>query len=62
MARECDICVKGTKFGNKVTFSHRRLNRNFKPNVHKLRAKINGSVKTINVCTKCIKSGKVEKA
>lgn len=62
MAKSCDICGKGTTFGNSVTFSHRRLNRSFKANVHKVRAVVNGTPKTINVCTNCIKSGKVQKA
>lgn len=62
MSRTCDICGKGTKFGNKVTFSHRRLNRSFKPNVHKIRAIVDGTPKSINVCTSCLRSGKVEKA
>lgn len=61
MARACDICGKGTKFGNKVTFSHRRLNRSFKANVHKVKAIVDGTPKTINACTSCLKSGKVQK-
>lgn len=62
MSKTCDICGKGTQYGNSVTFSHRRLNRTFKPNVHKVKAIVNGSPKTIYACTKCIKSGRVEKA
>ena len=62
MARTCDICGKGTQSGKRVTFSHRQINRNFKANVHKVKALVDGTPKTINVCTKCLKSGKVEKA
>ncbi|MDO5048021.1 MAG: 50S ribosomal protein L28 [Anaerococcus sp.] len=62
MARTCDICGKGTKTGYNVTFSHRQINRTFKANVHKVKALVDGTPKTINVCTKCLKSGKVEKA
>ena len=61
MARRCDICGKGVKFGNKITFSHRRLNRAWKPNIRKVRALVDGSPKRINVCTRCIRSGKVER-
>ena len=62
MARACDICGKGTKSGKAVTFSHRQINRTFKANVHKVKALVDGTPKTLNVCTKCLKSGKVEKA
>ena len=62
MARACDVCGKGTKSGKTMTFSHRMINRTFKPNVHRVRAIVDGSPKTISVCTKCLKSGRVEKA
>ena len=62
MAKTCEICGKGTKSGKTVTFSHKINNRNFKPNVHKVRAIVDGSPKSINVCTKCLKSGRVQKA
>ncbi len=62
MARTCDICGKGTQSGKNVTFSHRQTNRKFKANVHRVKAFVDGTPKTINVCTKCLKSGKVEKA
>ncbi len=62
MARVCDVCGKGTKSGKNITFSHKMNNRTFKPNVHRVRAIVDGSPKAINVCTKCLKSGKVEKA
>ncbi|WP_105300295.1 50S ribosomal protein L28 [Anaerococcus marasmi] len=62
MARTCDICGKGTQSGKNVTFSHRQINRKFKANVHRVKALVDGTPKTINACTKCLKSGKVEKA
>ena len=48
MAR-CEICDKDTTFSKTVSHSHRRTNRD-------------GTVKKINVCTRCLKSGKVERA
>lgn len=62
MAKACEICGKGTTSGKTITFSHKGNNRTFKPNVHKVRAIVDGSPKSINVCTKCLKSGRVEKA
>lgn len=61
MARRCDICGKGPMTGNNDPKSHKRTNRVFRPNLHKIKAEINGEVKTIKVCSKCLKSGKVKK-
>jgi len=36
--------------------------RRFMPNIQRVRAKVDGRVKTLNVCTACIKAGKVLKA
>lgn len=59
---KCDICGKGVSFGIKMSHSHRRSNRMWKPNVRKVRAVVNGSVKSVNVCTRCLRSGKVQRA
>ncbi len=59
---KCDICGKGVTFGIKVSHSHRRANRAWKPNVRKVRAVVNGGVKSMNVCTRCLRSGKVQRA
>lgn len=59
---KCDVCGKGVAFGIKVSHSHRRSNRTWKPNVRKVRAVVNGSVKSMQVCTRCLRSGKVERA
>ena len=59
---KCDVCGKGVSFGIKVSHSHRRSNRTWKPNIKKDRAIVNGSVKSVNVCTRCLRSGKVQRA
>ena len=59
---KCEICGKGVTFGIKVSHSHRRANRTWKPNIKKVRAVVNGSVKSVNVCTRCLRSGKVQRA
>ena len=40
---KCDICGKGVTFGIKVSHSHRRSNRSWKPNVKRVKAIVNGS-------------------
>ncbi len=62
MSRKCEICGKGPLVGCNVSHSHVRTKRRTLPNLQKVRAKINGSVKTISVCTKCLKANKVELA
>ena len=58
----CKICGKKPRMGMKVSHSHIRTKRPWRPNLQKVRAKIQGSVKRIYVCTACIRSGKVVKA
>jgi large subunit ribosomal protein L28 len=45
-----------------VSHSHRRTKRRWNPNIQQVRALVNGTVKRVNVCTGCIKSGKITKA
>ena len=59
---KCEICGKGVSFGIKVSHSHRRSNRTWKPNIQRVRAMVDGSPRRINVCSKCLKSGKVIRA
>ena len=58
----CEICGKGKTFGIKVSHSHIRTNRVWKPNLQRVKALVNGSPKRINVCTRCLRSGKVQRA
>ena len=63
---KCAICDKDINFGNQlsITRSHisKRTTRTWKPNLRKVKALVNGEPKRINVCTKCLRSGKVERA
>ena len=59
---KCEVCGKGVAFGIKMSHSHRRSNRTWKPNIRKVKAVVNGSVKSVYVCTRCLRSGKVQRA
>jgi large subunit ribosomal protein L28 len=59
VASVCDVCGKGPSFGNNVSFSHRRTRRRFNPNIQTVHAMVRGTRKRLNVCTSCIKAGKV---
>lgn len=62
MARVCDVCGKGPMVGNKVSHSNIKTKRRWMPNLQKIKAIINKTVIHINVCTNCLRSGKVQKA
>lgn len=62
MAKRCEICGKGPAFGRTVSHAHNVGLRRFEPNLQPVRALINGAVKRLRVCTRCLRSGKVVKA
>lgn len=62
MAKVCEVCGKGKVFGNKVTFSNKKNSRSWSPNIRRVKAVVKGSPKRINVCTRCLRSGYVERA
>ena len=61
MSKVCEICGKKPIFGNNVSHSHKKTRRVFKPNIIKTKVEYKGKVKTINICSKCLKSNKVKK-
>ncbi len=61
MARRCDICGKGTVAGNNISHAHNKTRRVWKPNIVRIQTVMNGSIRTIKICTRCLKSGKVVK-
>lgn len=63
MSKVCEICGKRPTAGRNVSHSHHVTSRVYRPNVQKVRIReSNGRVRTANVCTKCLKAGKVERA
>jgi len=62
MANLCDICSKSPASGNNVSHSHLKTKRTWKPNIQRVKAIVNGEVKRVNTCTRCLRSGKVQRA
>ena len=62
---KCAVCGKTTGFGNNlsITRSHisKRTTRTWKPNLRSVKAEIDGEVKRVKVCAKCLKNGKVKR-
>ncbi len=59
---KCEICDKDLTFSMQVSHSHRRTARTFKPNIQTVRVVDGTNTKKMKVCTRCLKSGKVERA
>jgi len=59
MSKVCSVCGKAPAAGRNVSHSHRVTNRIIRPNIQRVHALVNGTVKQINVCTKCMKAGKI---
>ncbi len=62
MSKECAICGKKPQTGNLVSHSNIKTKRRFLPNLQSVRHQLpNGEVKSLTVCTRCIRSGAVVK-
>lgn len=61
MSRQCAICEKKTITGRQISHAHNVTSRTWVPNLQRLRAVINGTTRRVWVCTRCIRSGKVQK-
>lgn len=60
MSKECDFCGKKPQVGNHVSHSNIKTKRRFCPNLQKVRHQFaSGDVRTLTVCTRCLRSGAV---
>ncbi len=55
---KCQICGKAVSFGIKVSHSHRRANKMWRPNIRRVRTVLNGTPTRLYACTRCMRSGK----
>ena len=62
MSIACEICGKKSIKAAKISFSHKQHVHIQQPNLHSVKAVVNGVVKRIRVCSSCIRAGKVKKA
>ena len=61
MAMMCQMCGKKPKVGRRISHAHNVTSRRFNPNLQRVHAKVDGAMCHIRVCTRCIRSGRVEK-
>ena len=53
---KCEICGKGTTFGHSVPFSKKRTKRQFNANVQRKRVMIDGEMRRLYICTRCLRT------
>ena len=58
MGKICEVCQKGAMSGHNVSHSNRKSNRVWLPNTQRVRVNVGGAVRHMNVCTRCLRSGK----
>ncbi|OFZ21547.1 MAG: 50S ribosomal protein L28 [Bdellovibrionales bacterium GWB1_55_8] len=59
MARVCEFCDKGPVTGHQVSHSNIKTKTRWLPNLKRMRAVIDGTTRTVRVCTRCIRTGLV---
>lgn len=62
MSRRCEICNKGVISGLQASHSNRKTKRKWAPNLRRVHAIVKGTPTTIHVCTRCLRSGFVQRA
>lgn len=62
MAKQCAICGKTKLKAAKISFSHKQHVHRQEVNLQSVKVNQNGTVKRIDVCTSCIRAGKVQRA
>jgi large subunit ribosomal protein L28 len=60
--RRCYVCGKGVAFGNNVSHANNKTRRVWKPNLQVARILVDGKVKKVKVCTRCLSAGKIQRA
>ena len=61
MSNRCDVCGKGPLTGNRVSHSNIKTKRVTNPNLQPVKVVVDGIPKRMRVCTRCLRSGKVQK-
>lgn len=62
MSRICEICGKKPSTGFNVSHANNKTKKVWYPNLQKVKAISKGTVRSIKVCTRCIRSGAIVKA
>ncbi len=61
---QCDFCGKSKMFGRNIRYNHGgkwelrapKTNRVFNPNVQRTKILVNGHMKRVHICTRCLRT------
>ena len=62
MAKMCEVCGKTPVTGRRISHAHNVSSRRWLPNLQRVRVMVGKAVKRLNVCARCIRTGKIQKA
>lgn len=62
MARACYFCEKKRLVGFNISHAHNKTKKRSYPNLQRVHAVISGTARRVVACTRCIRSGTVQKA
>jgi large subunit ribosomal protein L28 len=61
MARQCEVCGKKPGTGHSVSHANNKTKRRWMPNLQRVRVMKDGKPTHLNVCTTCVRSGRITK-
>lgn len=56
MSARCDFCHRKPMYGHSVSHSNRKTNRRFNLNLQSRRMMVDGEMKRVKVCTRCLRT------
>jgi len=62
LANRCFVCGKDYQTGNLVSHSNIKTHRRWKANIRSVKAVVDGATKKIRVCSRCLRSNKIQRA
>jgi large subunit ribosomal protein L28 len=58
----CEVCGRGPQVSRQVSHAHNVSKRRQRLNIARHRVLVKGAPRTMAVCTRCLRSGRVQKA
>ena len=59
MAKKCEFCGKATVTGRQHSHAHNVTSRTWEPNLRLMKALVDGAVRRVRICARCLRSGKL---
>jgi len=61
VAKHCEVCGKVAIVGSNISHAHNVTKRRWEPNLQRVRVKDGNTIRRMWVCTRCLRSGRVQK-